>query len=120
MEHTQEKSAMADVKHTPGPWRYVRANPSPTTGEHLIAGAKPGYLAEVRDCGSGSVAANARLISAAPDLLESLRAFVSPWDGDSVEEIESQSGFATSVRIEQARAAIAKATGAARATEGSV
>lgn len=48
---------MADVKHTPGPWRYVRANPSPTTGEHLIAGAKPGYLAEVRDCGSGSVAA---------------------------------------------------------------
>ena len=111
---------MADVKHTPGPWRYVRANPSPTTGEHLIAGAKPGYLAEVRDCGSGSVAANARLISAAPDLLESLRAFVSPWDGDSVEEIESQSGLATSVRIEQARAAIAKATGgAARATEGS-
>lgn len=65
--------------------------------------------------------ANARLIAAAPDLLEALQAFVSPWDGDSVEEIESQSGLATSVRIEQARAAIAKATGgAARATEGGV
>ena len=25
-------------KHTPGPWRVCRANPSPTTGEWLIAG----------------------------------------------------------------------------------
>lgn len=58
--------------HTPGPWRYDRANGSPTTGEHMIAGAKPGYLAEVRDCGSGDVSANARLIAAAPDLLAAL------------------------------------------------
>lgn len=63
-------------KATPGPWRYVRANPSPTTGGHLIAGAKPGYLAEVRDCGSGDVAANAHLIAAAPDMLEALRTAV--------------------------------------------
>lgn len=61
-------------KHTPGPWRYVRANPSPTTGEHMIGGGLPGYLAEVRDCGSGDVAANARLIAAAPDMLAALRA----------------------------------------------
>lgn len=58
--------------HTPGPWRYDRTNGSPTTGQHMIAGAKPGYLAEVRDCGSGDVAANARLIAAAPDLLDAL------------------------------------------------
>jgi len=57
---------------TPGPWRYDRTNGSPTTGEHMIAGAKPGYLAEVRDCGSGDVSANARLIAAAPDLLAAL------------------------------------------------
>jgi len=38
----------------------------------MIAGAKPGYLAEVRDCGSGDVGANARLIAAAPDLLAAL------------------------------------------------
>lgn len=61
-------------KHTPGPWRYVRENGSPTTGPHMIVGAIPGYLAEVRDCGSGDVAANARLISAAPELLAALRA----------------------------------------------
>ena len=36
----------------------------------MIAGSKPGYLAEVRDCGSGDVQANARLIAAAPELLE--------------------------------------------------
>jgi hypothetical protein len=39
----------------------------------MISGALPGYLAEVRDCGSGDVAANARLIAAAPDLLEALK-----------------------------------------------
>ena len=61
-----------NTQHTPGPWRYARGNGSPTTGEHMIAGATPGYLAEVRDVGSGSVVANARLIAAAPDLLAAL------------------------------------------------
>jgi len=61
------------MKHTPGPWRVARQNPSPTTGEWMIAGAKPGYLAEVRDCGSGDVKANARLIATAPDLLSALQ-----------------------------------------------
>jgi hypothetical protein len=60
--------------HTPGPWRVERQNPSPTTGEWMIAGAKPGYLAEVRDCGSGDVKANAKLIAAAPDLLAAIEA----------------------------------------------
>lgn len=60
-------------KWTPGPWRYDRTNGSPTTGEHMIAGAKPGYLAEVRDCGSGDVRANAHLIAAAPDLYAALK-----------------------------------------------
>lgn len=64
------------TKHTPAPWRYVRENGSPTTGQHMIASAKPGYLAEVRDCGSGDVQANARLISAAPGLLAAARALV--------------------------------------------
>lgn len=59
-------------QHTPGPWRYCKTNGSPTHGEHVIAGAKPGYLAEVRDCGSGDVVANAMLISAAPELLVAL------------------------------------------------
>lgn len=110
---------MADVKHTPGPWR-VDEGGTEMGGKFSINTASQ-YVAEtIGGFEDGVQEANALLIAAAPDLLESLRAFVSPWDGDSVEEIESQSGLATSVRIEQARAAIAKATGAARATEGSV
>lgn len=67
----------AKVKgHTPGPWRVERQNPSPTSGEWMIAGGIPGYLAEVRDCGSGDVEANARLIASAPDLLAALDAIV--------------------------------------------
>ena len=62
------------MQHTQGPWRVERQNPSPTTGEWMISGAKPGYLAEVRDCGSGDVAANAKLIAAAPDLLAAIEA----------------------------------------------
>lgn len=63
---------MREFKHTPGPWQVVRCNPSPTSGEIMIRGSKPGFLAEVRNCGSGDVGANAHLIAAAPDLLEAL------------------------------------------------
>ena len=89
-----------ETKPTPGPWRYAKQNPSPTTGAHMIAGGTPGYLAEVRDCGSGDVAANARLIAAAPDLLASVTELLSciqpdrDWD-----------------EAKRARAAIKKATG---------
>lgn len=87
-------------KHTPGPWRYLRENGSPTTGQHMIAGAKPGYLAEVRDCGSEDVEANARLIAAAPDMYEALKALYNSID--SCVELNPKVLF-------KARAAIAKA-----------
>jgi hypothetical protein len=64
---------MSATQHTPGPWHYVRSNGSPTTGQHMIAGAKPGYLGEVRDCGSGDVVANAHLIASAPRMLAALK-----------------------------------------------
>lgn len=88
-------------KHTPGPWRYCPENGSSTTGKHMIAGLKNGYLAEVRDCGSGDVKANARLISAAPDLLESLELLVDCYDNGGFD------GAAVVI----AKGAIAKATG---------
>ncbi len=94
--------------HTPGPWRVERQNPSPTTGEWMIAGTKPGYLAEVRDCGSGDVQANARLIAAAPDLLAALQALVAELDGPG--KPYSSDSYAPPHFIETAKAAIAKAT----------
>ena len=57
----------SETAFTPGPWRYA-----PTNSGHMIAGATPGYLAEVRDCGSGGLKANIALILAAPDLLAAL------------------------------------------------
>lgn len=80
-------------KHTPGPWRVERQNPSPTNGEWMIAGAKPGYLAEVRDCGSGDVQENAYLIASAPELYEALRdalyliETLTPIEGDTCRKV---------------------------------
>lgn len=91
------------TQHTPGPWRYCKTNGSPTHGEHVIAGAKPGYLAEVRDCGSGDVGANARLIAAAPELLAALQAIVSSC-GVRIDDPRV-------LHFDAAYAAIAKATG---------
>ena len=88
-------------KHTPGPWRVERQNPSPTNGEWMIAGAKPGYLAEVRDCGSGDVQANAYLIASAPDLYEALKLVL---------ETHFEGGWPTAT-ITVALAVIAKAEG---------
>ena len=88
-------------KWTPGPWRYDRTNGSPTTGEHMIAGAKPGYLAEVRDCGSGDVRANAHLIAAAPDMAEALDGLLGLLDAGSLYEPQAYA----------ARTALAKARG---------
>lgn len=94
-------------KHTPAPWRVERQNPIPTTGEWMIAGAKPGYLAEVRNCGSGSVEANARLIAAAPDLLEALIEMTNALDLMQWKRLGSTLGKP----YEKARAAIARVTG---------
>ena len=94
-------------KWTPGPWRYDRTNGSPTTGEHMIAGAKPGYLAEVRDCGSGDVRANTHLIAAAPDMAEALEKAL-----NFITNTESEMGE-TLPCGDAARAALAKARGQA-------
>ena len=73
----------------------------------MIAGAKPGYLAEVRDCGSGDVGANARLSAAAPDLLEALEDLASLAEAAMREVGE----YDIEAELADARAAIAKATG---------
>ena len=53
---------------TPGPWLICPTNSGTFVKSERVAG----YLAEVRDCGSGDVGANARLIAAAPELLAAL------------------------------------------------
>ena len=100
---------MTMTAHTPGPWRYERTDGIPVNGRHMISGAVPGYLAEVRDCVSGDVQANARLIAAAPDLLAALETAYMALIG----YLPAHRNDVTDAAIGAARAAITKATGEA-------
>ena len=93
------------AKHTPGPWYALRGQRNISirykTGDRLLPMVN---VASVRgqfptDCPYGSSEANARLIAAAPELLEALQ-FVMAAFGEQL-----------STAFEQAEAAIAKATG---------
>ena len=95
-------------KHTPGPWLIAES----VVSRHAVTnmrrirskneGLEHGAVCDVYGIQDGSEAsANARLIAAAPDLLEALQGIVS---ADDAHEL-------TQKHIESARAAIAKATG---------
>lgn len=96
------------TKHTPGPWKFCRSNedfdgpmfdvdPEDELLPITRIEAKGKVIAEAHDLFEFREA-NARLIAAAPDLLEALQEFLRNPGGDHTEEI--------------AEAAIAKATGA--------
>jgi len=98
-------------KHTPGPWRTVKLAgqvDSRINGYGIAYGRSGNRLAIVDGEGNSNLAndANARLISAAPELLEALQDVLctltmdAEWTKDCYE-------------VRKAEAAIAKATGAA-------
>ena len=99
------------TKHTPGEWR-VRHN---SVGGPFIS-SDNGTIADVRTFGGIHVGgpqhpetmANARLIAAAPDLLEALQNIAEYWNQDQNEEAMADACWHA---IHTARAAIAKATG---------
>lgn len=91
-------------KHTPGPWKfYDDSNDGKTNRIEIVAIGKT--VARIYHSVPAEDLPNARLIAAAPDLLEALR------------EIEAGTQFWDSYPIEhpygKAKAAIAKATGKA-------
>ena len=90
---------MSEAKHTPGPWQWTQ-HFDPT-----ISIYKDGFgqIARLYDSSAGTGKANARLIAAAPDLLDALQSII--------EDIDSE--FGTDCDYNKARAAIAKATGGA-------
>ena len=87
-----------ELKHTPGPW---------TQDRNVIEDAAGNEIARVSYERSGYVQANARLIAAAPDLLEALRALT-----NAERDYASDPCLATRVQMDaalaSARAAIAK------------
>lgn len=98
-------------KHTPGPWTVNAYN-------EIESGAVRICSVDIEETNAGlnggEGQANARLIAAAPDLLEELRA-VEQHLHAYVEAIEEGGGSASksSERLASVRAAIAKATEAA-------
>lgn len=97
---------MSEAKHTPGPWRVGKGGPNmcPTVG------TEKGLMVAMVAYGDGHpTQANARLIAAAPDLLEALegmeRALLQMMDDPSRADEMSV--------VIKARAAIAKAKGGA-------
>ena len=108
---------MSGTKHTPGPWytdaigRIWRRNPSDlyeygggVAGDKPVATVWKGWVNE------GEVGfpleANARLIAAAPELLEAAEGIVSRWDSPLWKDQPH-----TGIFIDRLRAAINKAKG---------
>ena len=69
MEATKEKRAF-----TPGPWQIEDCTPGESTGLRFEVGTKDSVIARTTD-GWKEAHANARLIAAAPELLEQCKLF---------------------------------------------
>ena len=105
-------------KYTPGPWRIGTPPPS---GEQTI-GTMRGMMVAVAATGVGmaeETLANARLIAAAPDLLEALRMWLDIHDtpagfagkyGKALDAAIAAQQLRVEAAASAARAAIAKAT----------
>ena len=92
---------MSDLKYEPAPWEVNDQRASGWMNNAMYIGsANTGLIIARVYNDKGDEEANARLIAAAPELLEALKAVVSVADRATVE-------------FDMARAAIAKATGAA-------
>lgn len=112
---------MVDAKHTPGPWRTYSARGS--DGEHCYWGIDPegdyrGTIGSSHDAEHiGGITkeeseANARLIAAAPELLEALDEMTAICAACTFENIYIRGQyFNREGSVERARAAIAKAKG---------
>ena len=91
--------------HTPGPWTFGRAIPADDTVSRIVS-AGDDHIAVVMDLDGAAQEAvdNARLISAAPDLLEALKRVMRHVPADA-------GGASLGDDMYRARLAIARATG---------
>lgn len=102
-----------DAKHTPGPWRVSEQSPTIIKQDMRMIGNESGVLIGSASGYTGSgffptdeeAVANARLIAAAPELLEALEEVMSMLGSELVKDTLGYEWH------DKARAAIAKATG---------
>jgi hypothetical protein len=100
---------MSEIKHTPGPWFFSGKNPDCEVRYVSLCIDEP-FMAEIATLYHGEgeeQEANARLIAAAPEMLEALMALNDLRGAWSPPDDVIKAAWA------KARAAIAKATGAA-------
>lgn len=104
---------MSAAKNTPGPWAvhpeecdrpYIRVRGTQLGTRHKVANVLTPVYEGVHAREAEETRANARLIAAAPELLAALQNMLSRFGGATAKETPAE---------KQARAAIAKATGAA-------
>ena len=103
---------MSGAMHTPGPWEAYGYEVHDRRAEHDACGARVGdtpnaictvhYIPHYIPSHADKRIANARLISAAPDLLAALESFV---------QVHEFQGHADRPWYQEAKRAIAKATG---------
>lgn len=94
-----------DTRHTPGPWKAVEAAYNPP-GWLWVQNGPGALLADVHqnvNIPLDARNANARLMAAAPELLEALQEIITAADGEGWSQLDA--GFT------KARAAVAKALG---------
>lgn len=74
---------MAELKHTPGPWKYDPENDREDLQVRTISGLSVAAIADNRAFPLSQCEANAKLIAAAPDMLNDLLRIdgISPVDG---------------------------------------
>ena len=100
-------------RFTPGPWHYVThswSNASVITKNECICALDISYADEKNQLSLEAVmAANARLIAAAPQLFEACKAFIEYDKNDATDGVAMM--FAYSDMLKACRAAIAKAEG---------
>lgn len=119
-EASQARAKRENAKHTPGPWTvlpeeadkdYLRIRGTRLGGRYKVANVHhiryEGVHAVVRERDDAESMANARLIAAAPELLEALQGLVAVLD----KQLHSPHAAARASPLGRARAAIAKATG---------
>lgn len=92
-------------QHTPGPWRAVNGKVTNRTGSHFIADCGSLAAHPAPKDGAAEIVANARLIAAAPELLEALR-FV-------LEDARKYRGQVSAVTLRILDEVVAKAEGGA-------
>jgi hypothetical protein len=97
-------------KHTPGPWTYTGNGHDEIVAPNVIVLEDDGGCGDPSCCGPASYwvaisSDNARLIAAAPELLEALKLCAAVCAGETI----NKNGLIAA--LESARAAIARATG---------